>query len=454
MKLVRLLPMILLAGVAVCQPASAQEGVLSFRPNPSGWIGIRFGYETVPVAGELKTVVVIGEVIQDSPAQAAGLVAGDTLLRLDGQDVSQDAFVAMSRTLEPGDLVRLTVLRDGRPEDLLVEAAAPPKGVIIAHDAERVMVQLEALSGNIMRNLDSLRLQIGSVEMNPEKNELNVHVLRMPTATRDEEGSVTYRFSYQSPFSDTLHLRPGELFFSPETAVPFEAIVVGSQATRSLQEELLRVRKDLTSLRRQEQVLRQELARSTQGSVEEALSRDARIQEIRASEARLVAEQEELAENLQRVSEQELQNQWVAIQSRNQEALLRAREREAVARQENRRRWFEGEPEERFRREYPVVEYTSPVLMGQNFILGAQLMALTPDLAQYFPTDEGVFVVQVVEGTPASEAGLQGGDIIVTIGGDEVASLSDLRFVLGTNPGPYKIRVVRKDGPVELLIRR
>ena len=92
--------------------------------------------------------------------------------------------------------------------------------------------------------------------------------------------------------------------------------------------------------------------------------------------------------------------------------------------------------------------------MGQSFLLGAQLAPLNPELAEYFPVDEGVFVVQVVEGTPASEAGLQGGDIIIAIAEEEVTSLSDFRFGLGAFEGPIQIRVIRKGEPVEIGIRR
>ena len=74
--------------------------------------------------------------------------------------------------------------------------------------------------------------------------------------------------------------------------------------------------------------------------------------------------------------------------------------------------------------------------------------------SQYFPVNEGVFVVQVVEGTPASEAGLQGGDIIVRLNGEEVTSLSDLRFGLAAGPGPWTLRAVRKSGQVEIVIQR
>ena len=92
--------------------------------------------------------------------------------------------------------------------------------------------------------------------------------------------------------------------------------------------------------------------------------------------------------------------------------------------------------------------------MGQNVMLGAQLAPLNRELADYFPVDEGVFVVQVMEGTPASQAGLQGGDIIIAIAEEKVTSLSELRFGLDAFEGPIQIKVIRKGDPVEVWIRR
>ncbi len=140
---------------------------------------------------------------------------------------------------------------------------------------------------------------------------------------------------------------------------------------------------------------------------------------LRAREADLQAEQQELSARLRRVSEEEMQRHWVELQREQESVMDRARE------------------------DYEAVmgRLGSPVIMGQNIMMGAQLAPLNPDLAQYFPVDEGVFVVQVMQGTPASDAGLQGGDVIVRVGGEEVTSLSDLRFGLGTvrgapsNPG-------------------
>ncbi len=96
----------------------------------------------------------------------------------------------------------------------------------------------------------------------------------------------------------------------------------------------------------------------------------------------------------------------------------------------------------------------SPVILGQNIMLGAQLAPLNAQLAEYFPVDEGVFVVEVMKGTPASDAGLQGGDIIVRVAGDEVTSLSDFRSSLGVIERPFRIQVIRKGDRVEILIQK
>ena len=55
----------------------------------------------------------------------------------------------------------------------------------------------------------------------------------------------------------------------------------------------------------------------------------------------------------------------------------------------------------------------------EHAYLGVQMQAVTPELAETVnvPLDEGVMIVGVVEGSPADEAGLQGGDQQVIVGG-------------------------------------
>jgi S1-C subfamily serine protease len=55
----------------------------------------------------------------------------------------------------------------------------------------------------------------------------------------------------------------------------------------------------------------------------------------------------------------------------------------------------------------------------EHAYLGVQMQEITPELAETVnvPVDEGVMIVGVVEGSPADEAGLQGGDQQVIVGG-------------------------------------
>ena len=98
--------------------------------------------------------------------------------------------------------------------------------------------------------------------------------------------------------------------------------------------------------------------------------------------------------------------------------------------------------------------YTRLVEAGRGLVAGAQLEPLNPKLAQYFRVDGGVLVLDVLEGTPASEADLQGGDVIVTVAGDSVSSVEELKFGLGYLGRPLRLMVIRNGEPLEIFIRR
>jgi hypothetical protein len=75
-------------------------------------------------------------------------------------------------------------------------------------------------------------------------------------------------------------------------------------------------------------------------------------------------------------------------------------------------------------------------------------MELGDQLAAYFDVaaDRGVLVTEVIEDSPAEKAGLQAGDVILGVAGDDVASPSDIRrAVRGHEPGEtVEVRVKRR----------
>ncbi len=82
-------------------------------------------------------------------------------------------------------------------------------------------------------------------------------------------------------------------------------------------------------------------------------------------------------------------------------------------------------------------------------VLGVTIEALTPMLAAKYrvQTDDGMVVSEVFANTPASNAGLQPGDVIVQLGRYRVATLEDMGALLERFPetGRVRIGVVRGD---------
>jgi membrane-associated protease RseP (regulator of RpoE activity) len=60
-------------------------------------------------------------------------------------------------------------------------------------------------------------------------------------------------------------------------------------------------------------------------------------------------------------------------------------------------------------------------------VFGASLSPVGPDLARAFKLEMGVLVNEVPEDTPASRAGLKAGDVIVSVGGQSVSSVAEVR---------------------------
>lgn len=60
--------------------------------------------------------------------------------------------------------------------------------------------------------------------------------------------------------------------------------------------------------------------------------------------------------------------------------------------------------------------------------LGVQLKPVEADLAKHLGSDAGIFVMSVIEGSPAEKAGVKSGDVIIKAAG---SSLKDVREILG-----------------------
>ncbi len=100
----------------------------------------------------------------------------------------------------------------------------------------------------------------------------------------------------------------------------------------------------------------------------------------------------------------------------------------------------------------PIVEELIEEGQVERGFLGVTITEITPSLAESFglAVDRGIGLRDVSDGGPADEAGLQPGDIIVELGGEEISNSGDLFKVLAENRAGDTVTVeFYRDGSLE-----
>ncbi len=84
--------------------------------------------------------------------------------------------------------------------------------------------------------------------------------------------------------------------------------------------------------------------------------------------------------------------------------------------------------------------------------LGITVGDLSPQLAEYFGTKDGVLVTSVADDSAAFKAGVKAGDVITSFNGSEVTSPSDLRQRIGAlqDGAEFTVGVMRDKKPLTL----
>jgi C-terminal processing protease CtpA/Prc len=95
--------------------------------------------------------------------------------------------------------------------------------------------------------------------------------------------------------------------------------------------------------------------------------------------------------------------------------------------------------------------------LGRRSVAGAEFAEVNEGLASYFGTDDGVLVLKVAPETPAARAGLQAGDVVVRVDGQEVGAIAELRRAVARAQGrtgrSVRLEVLRKSQRRELEMR-
>lgn len=149
--------------------ADAAAQVARTAPGARGWLGVSYSVTMIRSNGASRESLVIQEVVGGSPAQRAGVEAGDTILAVNDIRATDDLMRSLSSSLAPGDEVRLRVRRDGRDQELRVRAGEWPADYAYAMPGRRDiwMIDPDSLRGRVRIYLDSARRQI---EMMPRLN--------------------------------------------------------------------------------------------------------------------------------------------------------------------------------------------------------------------------------------------------------------------------------------------
>lgn len=90
--------------------------------------------------------------------------------------------------------------------------------------------------------------------------------------------------------------------------------------------------------------------------------------------------------------------------------------------------------------------------LGSNARLGVAIQDLSPQLADYFGTKDGVLVTSVTENSAAAKAGVKAGDVITAVNGTTVSSPSDLRRQVQrlSSGDEFTLGIVREKKPLTL----
>lgn len=381
---------------ALAAPASGQQAPPA--PPAPGWIGFFVGVEQERPSDE--PVVVVLAVADGSPAARAGLAEGDTLLAVDGIPLTPERLRTLQAGLRSGDQVALTMRRSGSARVLRVRAdprpaaAAAPDPFEIRMESARRLMQGEPTGG------------IG------------------PTP-------VVQQWVFVQP-AEGLHPTPMP---EPGSEMPFTVHVFGDARADSL----------LAALKLGQKQLLQ--ARSTES---------ARVRELAARTApgsRIDGSDRSLLELRRR---RELLTTEVALLDAALHTLVAGRAAGPMIVSPSGQAWTvsvapPAAPAPQAAPAAPVA--MTPYIAGRDRVAGAKLSPMNEGLAGYFGTSNGLVVIEVAEGTPADEAGLRSGDVVLRVGGVDVNDLEGLRRAIGGSL-PLAVVVLRRGSLVQLVLPR
>lgn len=331
----------------------------SIEPARRAWLGLSYDATIRRQGDEVTHTIVVTDIVAGSPAQQAGLQAGDTLLHVNDIAVTDQLLSSLAVSLNPGDRVRLRIRRDGRERELDVEAASPPANYIgIAPRRGIVVFDSDSLRGRMSILMDSLRINLDSLRVP------NLYIERLARG---------FGFGADSTFAMRVF--------------PFDSF--------SVRMDTMMTRFHLFA----DSTFQRDTLRAWYFGPGDIDVRSFRLDSMRM-----------------------LGGRWPGP----------------------------GGDTAAWRR-FDALPFAGISMFGARAIAGAELTELNPSLGEYFGTDHGILVVRVPDGTPAADAGLRAGDVIVGADGRDIEGIDELRRALLRAPAAtVRLEVVRKRERIEI----
>ncbi|HSU13112.1 PDZ domain-containing protein [Longimicrobium sp.] len=198
--------------MAASLPAAARA-----QDRGNGYMGILFGRDDDNVAR-------VEEVLPGSPADRAGIRAGDVVVRLNGRAATEEAVESLREHLAAGETVRLRVRRDGREEERVVVAGERPRRItgnfpggvdvpggvmVIPPDGRRIVIRMDTMAVH----MDSLLSRMDSLRVHLRRFQGDSIVIRMDTMMRVWRDSLVRVMPRAGAELDRLRGRMGSLPF-------------------------------------------------------------------------------------------------------------------------------------------------------------------------------------------------------------------------------------------------
>ncbi len=131
-----------------------------------GWLGVQIQEIDKDLAENLGVPadggILVADVVEDSPAEKAGIKTGDIITKFDGRTVQSPKDLSrMVAEAKPDAKVRLDILRDGKEKNVAVKLGLVDSDGALAANDQAESAAAEELGLSLMPLSDELRAQLG-----------------------------------------------------------------------------------------------------------------------------------------------------------------------------------------------------------------------------------------------------------------------------------------------------